>query len=383
MKLSGALVFGDDNRFQQKDIYVHDDVISDEYADYGEIIDATGCYAIPGLIDIHFHGALGYDVCDGTLEAFEKVAEYELKNGVTSICPATLTLPAHELKEILAMGADFASAEHEYCAELIGFNMEGPFISRVKKGSQNEEYIRKCDAELVREFKEASKGLLKIIGLAPEENPGFEEYIRQVKDIVKVALAHTNADYDTAKRAIEAGASHVVHLYNAMPEFLHREPGVVGACFDSGDVTVELICDGIHIHPSSVRNALKTLLPDRIVMISDSLRCAGMPDGDYELGGLSVEKKGKYCRLKDGGNIAGSVCNLYDCLVTAVKDMEIPLEQVVRACTINPARCIGAEDMYGSLQPGKYADIVLLDQDTLAVRTVLKKGRVVYGDGSF
>ena len=375
MKLSGALVFGEENRFHEKDIYVRDGMITDEYAGYGEEIDASGCFAIPGLIDIHFHGALGYDVCDGTLEAFEKVAEYELRNGITSICPATLTLPADELKEILALGADFASKERGGCAELIGFNMEGPFISRAKKGAQNEDYIRRCDASLVREFKEASKGLLKIIGLAPEENPGFEEFIRQVKDAVKVSLAHTNADYDTANKAIGAGASHVVHLYNAMPEFLHRDPGVVGACFDSESVTAELICDGVHIHSSVVRNAFRVLSPDRIVMISDSLRCAGMPDGSYVLGGLPVEKMGKYCRLKDGGNIAGSVSNLYDCLVTVTKEMGVSLEQAVAACTINPARCIGALDMYGTLQPGKYADIVLLDKDTLSLRAVFKKGR--------
>ncbi len=390
MKITGALVFGEDNKFHDRDIYVKDGVITDggsgdatglsagdtsadgRASDHEEVIDASGCYAIPGLVDIHFHGAVGHDVCDGSMEAFEKIARYEAGRGVTAICPATLTLPVDDLKKVLSIGAEFAAVKHEGSADLVGFNMEGPFISEAKKGAQNAEYIQRCSPELVHEFAEASGGLLKIIGLAPEENPGFEEYIRTVKDEVKVSLAHTAADYDTAMKAFEAGASHAVHLYNAMTGMSHREPGVVGAVFDNKNVTAELICDGIHIHPSAVRATFEMMGADRMILISDSTRSTGMPDGEYELGGLATVKKGKEIRLKDGGSIAGSVTDLMGCLRTAVLEMGIPLEKAVAAATINPARCIGISDRYGSLEAGKLANIVLIDQKDLEIRHVIK-----------
>ncbi len=373
MKIIGALVYGADKKFHEQDLYLKDGLITDMATEGEEVVEASGCYAIPGLIDIHFHGAMGADVCDCTMEAFEKIAEYEAGRGVTAICPATLTLPVEELKKVLALGAVFAEkrASGKLMAELVGFNMEGPFISKVKKGAQNEAYIRGCDAGLVSEFVEASKGLLKIIGLAPEDNPGFEEYISAVKDKVKVSLAHTNADYDIAMKAFKAGASHAVHLYNAMTGMSHREPGVVGAVFDSKDVTAELICDGIHIHPAAVRATFEMMGADRMILISDSLRATGMPDGEYELGGLPIIKKGKEIRLVDGGAIAGSGTDLMGCLQTVVKEMGIPLEIAVAAATINPARCIGIDDKYGSLKVGKKANVVLLGKDDLEVKRVI------------
>ena len=376
MKITGAKVFCSDNRFLDKDIYVSGEFFSDDSSDE-YAVDARGCYAIPGLIDIHFHGAMGADVCDGTREAFEKVAEYELKRGITSICPATLTLPVARLKEILKTGAEFASEDRRDVSGILGFNMEGPFISREKKGAQNADYIIQCDSGVVDEFLEASSGLLKIIGLAPEENPDFEKYINDVRDKVKVSLAHTGCDYDTACRAFAAGASHAVHLYNAMTGMNHRQPGVVGAVADNREVTAELICDGVHIHPAVVRTTFRMLGADRVVMISDSLRCAGMPDGIYDLGGQEVERKGKFCRLSGGGSIAGSVSDLMDCLVCAVKEMNIPIEIAVRASTINPARVLGVDAMYGRIENGKFADMVLLDMKDLSIRGVYKKGKRV------
>lgn len=392
MRITGAKVYGADRKFHEKDLYVKNGIIveadgADDRADAvtaavassdEEVIDASGCYAIPGLVDIHFHGAMGYDVCDRTMEAFDKIAEYEASRGVTAICPATLTLPVEELKEVLSLGAKWTSGTDSAAnltiagrSALVGFNMEGPFISRAKKGAQNAEYIRHCDAELVKEFVEASKGLLKIIGLAPEENPGFEGYIEAVRDQVKVSLAHTNADYDTAMKAFAAGASHAVHLYNAMTGLSHREPGVVGAVFDSENVTAELICDGVHIHPAVVRTTFEMLGPDRVILISDSLRATGMTDGEYELGGLPTIKKGKEIRLAGDGSIAGSCTDLMGCLKTAVRDMGISIETAVAAATINPARCIGIDDKYGSLEVGKRANIVLLGVDDLEVKRVI------------
>ena len=389
MKITGALVFGDDHKFHEKDLYVKNSVIwdaesyaaaihekaettTDSSSNEDEVIDASGCYAIPGLIDIHFHGAMGYDVCDGSMEAFEKIAKYEAERGIAAICPATLTLPSETLKRVLSLGAEFAGNKHEGLADLVGFNMEGPFISPAKKGAQNPEFIKKCSASLVEEFMDSSKGLLKIIGLAPEENPDFEEYIKTVKGKVKVSLAHTNSDYDTAMKAFSAGANHAVHLYNAMTGMSHREPGVVGAVYDSKHVTAELICDGIHVHPSAVRATFDMMGADRMILISDSTRSTGMPDGEYELGGLPTVKIGKEIRLMEGGSIAGSVTDLMDCLRIAVLEMQIPLEIAVAAATVNPAKCIGISDKYGSLRPEMPANIVLLDKATLEVKKVFK-----------
>ena len=377
MKITGALVFGEDRKFHEKDLYVKDELITDSGAEGEEVIDASGCVAIPGLIDIHFHGAMGEDVCDGNAEAFEKIAAYEVSRGVTAMCPATLTLPVDDLKHVLSLGAEFAAKGNSKLSDLVGFNMEGPFISPVKKGAQNAEFIRKCDPGIVDEFYEASKGLLKIIGLAPEENPEFEKYIEAVSDKVVVSLAHTNSDYDTAMKAFKAGACHAVHLYNAMTGMSHREPGVVGAVFDSKHVTAELICDGIHIHPAAVRATFEMMGPERMILISDSMRSTGMPDGEYDLGGLAAIKKGREVRLKDGGAIAGSGTDLMDCLRTVVLDMGLPLEIAVAAATINPARRIGISDKYGSLEPGRLADIVLLDKTTLTIKRILRKGSPV------
>ena len=340
-------------------------------------------YIIPGLIDIHFHGCMDKDVCDGTLEAIHTIARYEASRGITAICPATLTLPAEELKQILSQAADFArwqkqSGGGEPLSELIGINMEGPFISHEKKGAQNGKYIIPCDADLCRDFLRVSGGLVKIIGLAPEANPDFEEYIAAVKDKVRISLAHTNADYDTAMRAIRAGASHAVHLFNAMPEMTHRAPGTVGAAADSEGVTAELICDGNHVHPCVVRSAFRMFGDERIVLISDSLRAAGMGDGEIMLGGQKVVISGTRATLKEGGNLAGSVSDLMGCLEHVVNEMHIPAEQAVRCATWNPAKVIGALESYGSLQPGKKADVLLLD-GALRLCQVYRRGQPLYG----
>ena len=345
------------------------------------VIDGSGSYAVPGLIDIHFHGALGLDVCDGGFEAVRKIAQYEAASGITAICPATLTLPVDELCSILSNMADFrnaASADPEAyadCADLVGINMEGPFISVAKKGAQNPNYIIPCDAGIARRFQDAAGGLVKFIGLAPECNPDYREYIAEVRDFANVSIAHTNSDYDTALDALSCGACHAVHLFNAMTGFTHREPGVPGAVADSPHATVEIIADGIHIHPSMVRAAFKFNGSERMILISDSLRAAGMPDGRYELGGQPITKQGRYCRLMDG-TIAGSVSNLMDCLRTAVLEMGIPLKEAVACATSHPAKALGILDDYGSLEPGKYADVVLLSPD-LTVRQVIKHGRLL------
>ncbi len=372
MILQNIKVF-QEKTFRDGAVYINGDVFCDAPAG-GPVLDGQGCYAIPGLIDLHLHGCMGYDFCDGTSEAIAHIAAYELSAGVTSFAPATMTLPCAELERILAVAADFVR-QPSGGAGLLGVNMEGPFISRVKKGAQDARHIIPCSAEAVRRFVDASGGLVKFVGLAPEDNPDFADFIAQVKDTVTVSLAHTNADYDTAMAAFAAGARHAVHLYNAMPPLTHRAPGVIGAVMDSPQVSAELICDGVHIHPSAVRAAFRMLGADRIVFISDSMRATGMPDGRYTLGGLDVDVTGNRAVLASSGALAGSATNLMDCLRTAVRDMDIPLAEAVACATINPARSLGVDDRYGSIRPGKQADLVLLDEE-LRLKAVVKGGRI-------
>ena len=344
-------------------------------ADDSEILDGEGCYAIPGLIDLHFHGCMGDDFCDGSKEAIARIAKYEASIGVTAIAPATMTLPADELEEILKVAAEYKKEASEG-ADLIGINMEGPFISPAKKGAQDERNIVPCDTDMCHRFLDASEGLVKFVGIAPEQSEKSLDFIQQMKGRVNISLAHTNADYDTAKAAFDAGANHAVHLYNAMPAFTHRAPGVVGAVSDSEHVMAEIICDGVHIHPSVVRATFKMMGADRMILISDSMRATGMPDGRYTLGGLDVDVVGNCATLVSDGALAGSATNLMDCMRTAVKKMGIPLETAVACATMNPAKSLGVYDQYGSIKAGKKADVVLLDKE-LNLKMVIKDGKKI------
>lgn len=380
MIIDNVYVFTADKTFVKGGIVLDEDKIARVYEEAdtpqltGEVIDGKGSYAIPGLIDLHFHGCKGDDVCDGDKEALGRIAEYEASVGVTAIAPATMTLPVAELEHVLEVAAEYKKKVND-CkkADLVGINMEGPFISHVKKGAQDEKNILPCSVEICDRFLKASEGLVKFIGLAPEESSDAVEFIREVKDRVHVSLAHTNADYDTASAAFAAGADHAVHLYNAMPAFTHRQPGVVGAVFDHKHVMAEIICDGIHIHPATVRATFQMMGEDRMLLISDSIRATGMPDGQYTLGGQDVKVVGKLATLGNTDTIAGSATNLMDCMRTAVKQMGLPLETAVACATINPARSLGIEAQYGSIEAGKKAHVVLLDQE-LELVTVIKDG---------
>lgn len=388
MIIRNVKVFTEEKQFVEGSIQIENGLItavnggeetagSEDLLKDTEILDGKGSYAIPGLIDMHFHGCMGYDFCDGTLQAVEAIAGYEASIGVTAIAPATMTLKVEELEKVLAVGAAYRNAPENvgdpFQADLVGINMEGPFISPVKKGAQDDRNIIPCNDDICKRFLNASEGLVKFIGLAPEESEETLELIGQMKDQVGFSLAHTNADYDTAKAAFDAGARHAVHLYNAMPSFTHRAPGVVGAVADSPHVYAELICDGIHIHPAAVRATFRMLGAERIVLISDSMRATGMPDGEYTLGGLAVTVKDNCATLTSNGSLAGSVSTLMDCLRCAVKDMGILLTDAVACATINPARCLGIDDRYGTLAPGKKGDVVLLNED-LALMAVIKDG---------
>lgn len=383
MIIDHVKVFTEDKKFTDGGIVIKDGTIEQVYIEGNrpqtedEILDGKGMYAIPGLIDLHFHGCKGDDFCDGSRDAIVRIAEYEASVGVTAIAPATMTLPVEELEQILRVAAEYKKGPHSKKeADFVGINMEGPFISPAKKGAQDERNIIPCDVKVCERFLKASEGLVKFMGIAPEESENAVAFIEEVKDKVNVSLAHTNADYDTAMAAFNAGADHAVHLYNAMPAFTHRAPGVIGAVYDSKHVMAEIICDGVHIHPAAVRATFEMMGEDRMILISDSMRAAGMPDGSYTLGGLDVNVVGNRATLASDGAIAGSVTNLMDCMKTAVKTMNIPLETAVACATINPAKSLGIDAEYGSIRAGKKAHIVLMDQE-LNVQQVIKDGELL------
>ncbi|MBR3810760.1 MAG: N-acetylglucosamine-6-phosphate deacetylase [Agathobacter sp.] len=373
MIIKNGKVFTEEGKFVEKNLCIDGDKISS--TENGKVIDATGYYVIPGLTDIHFHGCVGYDFCDGTKEALEKMAEYELANGVTTICPASMTFSEEQLTQIFANAANYKSDKG---ATLVGINMEGPFISMEKKGAQNGEYIHKPDAEMFERLQTAANGLIKLCDIAPEVD-GAMDCIEKISDKVTVSIAHTAADWDIATEAISKGAKHVTHLYNAMPPYTHRAPGVIGAACDNEQVMVELICDGVHSHPSTARTTFKMFGDDRIVLISDSMMACGLEDGQYSLGGQAVTVKGNLATLTELGNIAGSVTNLMKCMRKAVKEMGIPLESAIKCATMNPAKAIGIYDTYGSLTEGKQADVVILDKE-LEIKYIIKAGEIIYGN---
>ena len=369
MIIKDANVFTQDNRFVRGDVIVRDGRFvhaTGEQPVDEEVVDARNLMMIPGLVDIHFHGCKGADMCDGTKEALDVIMDYEASVGVTSVCPATMTIPRDEL---LAVMTNAGAYSYHGGAHLVGINMEGPFISPSKKGAQAAENIMHCDYEYFCQLQEAAGGLIKLVDIAPEE-PGAMEFIDEVKGKVVVSLAHTAADYDTAREAIEHGASHATHLYNAMPPMNHRNPGVIGAVRDSSECHVELICDGVHIHPSVIRATYAMFGAERIILISDSMRATGLEDGEYTLGGQPVKVRGNLATLHDG-TIAGSATNLMDCLRFVVREAGIPLETAVMCATANPAREIGIFDEVGSITAGKRADFILLNQNLEIVRVYI------------
>lgn len=375
-QIINGLVFQEEGRFVPETVSIFDDhIISTEEYDAlpgsGTVIDAGGAFVIPGLTDIHFHGCMGADCCDGSAEAFRTIAAYELSQGVTSVTPATMTVSEEMLSKICQEAANFT---YENGADFCGLYMEGPFISPAKKGAQNEAFIRPADTELLNRLQRISGNRIRTVVVAPEME-GAMEFIKGNAGKINISLAHTTADYETAKKALSYGAGELTHLYNAMPPFTHRAPGPVGAAADDESCMVELICDGVHIHPSVVRTTFRIFGDDRIILISDSMRATGKKDGEYDLGGQKVFVKGNLAVLADG-TLAGSVTNLMDCVRTAVSKMGIPLASAIKCAAVNPVRAIGMTEHYGTLTPGKYANIVLLDRD-LKITQILHHGKLL------
>lgn len=366
MIIKRGKVFQEDGNFLEQAIYINDHRLVDkaEYQYDGEVIDAEGLLVLPGLVDIHSHGAAGEDFSDGNPEGLKKILQYEKRCGITSYCPTSMTFPKERLRQIFA---SIKGAQTEDGATVVGINMEGPFLDPAKKGAHVEKWIAAPDVAFVRELNQDADGLVRLVTLAPNMD-GAEEFIKEMHEEVCISLGHTAADYDCASRAMKLGAHHVTHLYNAMQPFGHRAPGLIGAAMDDPECMVEMICDGYHIHPSAIRAAFRMFGPERVILISDSMRATGMENGTYELGGQEVTVKDRKAVLKDG-TLAGSATNLYGCMCKAV-EFGIPLEQAIMAATANPARSIGIFDRVGSIRIGKQADLLLVSENLELKRVI-------------
>ncbi len=346
-------------RFQRKDVKVEGDIIIevDDSLLGDEVLDGSGKLLLPGFIDIHTHGREGLDfsIADGS--EFAALCEAYARNGVTSVLATTMTMDYEFSKQMMkrikaAINAEFNGSR------ILGINLEGPFLGQERKGCHDEQYLLEPSMDLINELDQLAGGNIKIIDVDPMY-PKAMECIRKSSSTKTVSIAHTTADYETALQAVKEGASHVTHLFNAMNGLHHREPGVIGMVADY-PVSAELICDGIHIHPTVVR-MMFGLIGSRIALISDSMSAAGLYDGDYELGGLKVSVKNKKATNEDG-TIAGSTTNVFEA-VKKVISFGIEKEKAILSATLIPARVIHMDHMIGEIKTGKKADLLLVSPD--------------------
>ena len=367
MIIKNAAVYTADFSPSFTDVEIENGVIKNLNKTDAEGIDFSGCVILPGFIDIHIHGCNMADATDGNADSAAKMSKWLATKGITSFCPTTMTLPVDMLKKCFGYVADTMGKEEG--AYIHGINMEGPFIAPEKKGAQDAAHILAPDFEVFSELNGICP--VKLVDIAPEQN-GAKEFIAKAREICTVSAAHTTADYAQGKEAIESGITHATHLYNAMNGLTSREAGMVGAVLDSDNVTAELICDGIHICPATLRITFKALGDDRTVVISDAMMAAGLEEGEYTLGGQRVIKTDA-ARLPDG-TLAGSATNLFDEFQNLLA-FGIPVKQAIKSVTINPARAIGADKITGSIEVGKNADLLILSEDFKEIKAVFVKGK--------
>ena len=363
MFYKNARIFTSDFQFHMGAFEVKDGLFGEILPENvpADAIDLNGATVIPGLVEVHSHGNSGADFSDGDYEGLKAMAKYYAQCGATSFAPASMTLPYDVLSKAFATGKKLRDEAPEGYSRFMGIQMEGPFFSYAKRGAQNPDYLQDPDFEGFKKLYDEADGLLTIVDIAPEL-PGAAEFVEKASKLCTVSIAHTDSDYDHAKAAVDAGVTHLTHLYNAMPGIHHRTPGVIPAAVENDKVQAEIICDGYHIHPAAVRLAF-TMFKNRMVIVSDSGRCAGQPEGyQFDLGGQMAEIRGGVAKLVGTETIACSASNMWACLRNTIS-WNVPEEEAVRAASYNPAKALGAQDKIGSIETGKYADFIITNAD--------------------
>lgn len=337
-----------------------------------DVVEYNDCFIVPGLIDIHTHGCNGYDFCEGSIKALDAISSYQLKSGITSFCPTTMTYSEDILAPIMRVASTY---KNDFGSEIVGINMEGPFISREKLGAQNPKYIQKPNIDMLKRLQNSANGLIKLVDIAPELDNSID-FIKACHNDYVISIAHTNANYAQCVKAYDAGAKHLTHMFNAMSGIHHRLPGPIIAAFDK-NASVELICDGLHIDYACIRLAFKIFDNNKLCLVSDSCEATGLGDGQYSLGGQNILKFGNKIVLKDKPDtIAASATNLFDCMKHAIFDANVDMSQAINAATLNPAKAIGIDNLYGSIEECKYADFIVLDRK-FNIIDIFKRGKKV------
>lgn len=331
---------------------------------------------VPGFIDEHIHGAAGSDAMDGTMEDLGKIANALASEGTTAFLATTMTQSPENITKALKAVKAYRELSPESGAEILGVHLEGPFISKDFVGAQPIEYVAKPSVEVFKKYQDASGDCVRIVTLAPEVEGSTELIKYLVSQNIVASIGHTNATYVDVKKAVEAGATNLTHTYNAMKPLHHREVGTVGSGLLFDELNCECICDGIHVSGPAIQLLHKNKPADKMTLITDAMRAKHMPDGVSELGGQVVIVKNGEARLENG-TLAGSVLKMNNAVKNVMKFLNLPLEEVVKLASQNPAKNLGVFDQMGSIKEGKRADFVILDKDLNVVQTV-RNGKVIY-----
>ncbi|MTI66844.1 MAG: N-acetylglucosamine-6-phosphate deacetylase [Firmicutes bacterium] len=375
--IKGKEIFTENKILDNSSILINDniieDIVTDDSYDY-EVLDMSGYKIIPGLIDMHIHGANGFDTMDGNYNSLNEISKYLASYGVTSFLPTTVT---SEWEKIVKAVKNIKESKNKGVdgAEIIGTYIEGPFITEKHKGAHPKDFIKDIDISFIKELLKISPSIIKIITVAPEKEKSIELIKYAKKNNIKVSLGHTNATYDETIKAINNGADIAVHTFNGMKGLHHREPGVVGAVLSS-DIYGELIADNIHVHPAVMDIMIKAKGKDKICLITDSMRAGGLEDGEYQLGEQRVIVSNSIARIKSG-SLAGSTLKLIKGVKNIIKDVNIKPIDAIHMASLVPAKILGIEDSVGSIRKNKRANLTIVDNDYNVVMTIVD-GKITY-----